>query len=257
MTLSVDWSAEIAGTLVLGAGTNSRILTRGTDWWGNLGADTQAIPRAGRDGAVFASQRQRTRTVTFALVLNNGTSALASAALTTLRSTWQPRQADTTVDVRVPGAPETTMRAYGRCGRLDVDQSWNTRGAIWATAQFDLSDPLWYGAQATHTSTTSPVIVTNSGTATTLRATVLVSGNGGTPVVSNSGDGGVITWSAALAVGAPRSIDLLAQTVTSGATDKTAETANTSTWFTLPPGANSIHFQGCSGATVVVRSAWW
>lgn len=259
MTLTADWQVEV-GALVLGAGTAYEIddAAGGIGGLGLAGIRSYDAPRGDRDGEVAVDDVYEARLLTIPVVAVGDGPAAASALVTELRAAWAAQAGEVTLDLRLPGQPETALRFYGRPRGLQEDQRLLRSGVVRALATFRALDPLRYGAAVTTaalTPGTTPVV--NAGDASTERVTITLVGSGGTPSITNAADdSGAIAWAAPLANGVTRTIDLRARTVVSGGTDRYGEVAPSSRWFRLRAGSNPITVAGCTSATLTYRPAW-
>lgn len=184
-------------------------------------------------------------------------------ALRTLKRAWKPTgPTDQELTVYAPGIGPTddTLRFYGRPRTtLDVNARMAYAGIIYALASFDALDPIGYGP-VEEASGSGTFTVTADGDERTERATVTITGNGGTPIISNATDGGGnVVFTQPLANGDTWVIDLKARTVVDGAgTDVfQGRVATSSLWFGLQPGANQLTLTGAASAAFSYRSGWW
>jgi len=258
VTITADFQADLGGVTV-GAGTLYAFEAAVPVGLGLAEVRAQDAWRGDRDGDVATDDVYDARTITLDLAVTAMTAAGAGAAIAALKAAWAARTVETTLDVRIPGTPETVLRYYGRPRGLAVDLELLLFGLARAQATFRALDPFAYGAAVTGSALTpGTATVTNAGDAPTDRVTIALVGNGGTPTVTNTTDSsGSIAWTAPLANAATRTIDLRARTVVDGSSaDKYPEVAPGSRWFRLLPGANTIVVAGCTSATFTYRPAW-
>lgn len=251
MTITADYQAELR-SLTIGAGTAYRI-TRLTGL-GTPGRSGARVARVDRPGVIIGRQQLEPAVVIFNVTIVSSSISTTGDALYDLAAAFRP-DADgdeVALDIRYPGSPETVMRLYGTPEGLS--DTWEREvGAskvLDVVATFTATDPLKYGAQVTST--------TNGGTAPTDRATITITGTGGTPSITNTSDSsGQIVWNTTLAAAATRIVNLRDKTVVDGSgVDRRGEVLNTSTWFRFQSGANSLTVSGCSQSTAL-RPAWF
>lgn len=259
MALTLDYSAE------LNAGAdNAVIIGRGSsyDWMSveGLGGTPDVndfdTARGDRDGAVGGRDRSAPRVIRFALEVVDG------GALTddfrALKQAWRPTSSDTTLDVKHPAfdTADNVLRFYGRPRGLQADiLQWHS-GWSEASATFKCLDPFGYGAEETVSDASSPASVTSAGDVATDRFTIEITGNGGTPSVTNATDEGAsVAFNTTVAGGATAVLDFRTHTMTVDGLP-TFVLAPGSRWFRLLPGANSLTFTGCASIEVVHRPAY-
>lgn len=253
MTLTADYQIEPNGSgTVLGQGTVYRILS--SSGFGRSGNQGSVTARTMAHGSSFGSLFLAAKPMIFNVALRETSASSMGSALRTLVAAWAPPTtgAEQYLDLRYPGFGETTLRMYGVFedigDQLGADIAVSKVARL--TCTFLATDPLMYGAAATTT--------TNAGNAYTDRATVTVTGTGGTPEIINTNDSnGWILWATTLAVGATRIIDMRAKTVVDGSgNDKRGELSNASNWFRFRPTTNTLSVTDCSVSTVL-RPAWY
>jgi hypothetical protein len=179
-----------------------------------------------------------------------------------LKGAWKPASTDEQLDVYVPGIgpSDHTLRFFGRPrGNMEVNLRSLYLGAIYCFCTFVALDPVGYGPLET-TAGSGTFSVTNSGDATSARATVTIAGNGGTPALVNNTDGGAdVRFSQALGGGSSLLVDLKARTVVDSSGNDAFEdnVLAASLWPRLVPGANSLTITGAASASVQHRDGWW
>jgi hypothetical protein len=211
-----------------------------------------------KHGAAGGTDRYTQRAIKIPFVITQTTDALFAAKVATLKTAWQPVDADVPLYIRL-GGPQRVY--FGRPRGLD-DSSLTYRPAFGdgkLFGQFVCLDPFAYDAASSIVEqTSSPFGLNNLGDVRSLRCTLTVRGNGGTPVITNTTDpdAGDITFNQTLAASATAEIDLYQQTALVGVTSIVDKIAISSLWFDLLPGNNVITFTGCAGIAVTWRGAY-
>ena len=214
--------------------------------------------RVSRDGAVSGTDRQGPRTIPVPLsIYLEDDPAGAMRAFRSLKRAWRPSGDEEVLRLHVPGILPEGDEAwfYGRPrGDLDPALRQLHAGQVYVRAQFVALDPVMYGPEEVQAGTT----LTNDGDTWTDRAVIEITGNGGTPSITNPDDGsGAIGWLAPLANAAVRLIDLRTFQVTDGAgVSKAGEVSSGSTWFTLQPGTNTLSVSGVGAVETTLRPGY-
>jgi hypothetical protein len=244
-------------SLTIGAGTSYPGIggTRGV--YGAPEPDAGETPRASGHGVTASLERLGRRIVRIPVIII-GTDGPSAAAMTdTLKAAWAPSDADLELALRLDG---DERRFFGRPRGVDDSRMSGIQGrggVIEVACTFVATDPLAYdSAVAVGADSSSPVVLTNLGDMHSRRVTLTVVGNGGTPVITNTTTGGVITFTSTVSAMETATIDLRDQSVTIAAAHVENRTSPASTWFGLDPGANTITFTGCASVAASVRSAW-
>jgi hypothetical protein len=227
-----------------------------------------APPVVGRDlamasehGSVTGPDRTGPRSlrVPIAVVVDEDPQG-AMQAFRTLQTAWNPTSGDQTLSVTIPGIgpSDDTLRFFGRPrGSLEPNLRAHWAGVVYCLATFVALDPVGYGPEET-VNDSGTFNVTNSGDASSRRATVTITSAAAGAKLENATDGGAFVEFA----NAPSTvvIDLLARTVVDGGGADiygTSEVLTTSTWPRLVPGANSWTLSGGGSASVSHRDGWW
>lgn len=255
MAITADWQAELR-TVTIGAGTDYPFTTpvSGLGIPAVRSRDLELADRHGSHGG--APDRLLRRILQLPVGVDGSTPADAYTKLHTLKSAWRPADSDEPFDLRLPGQPTTVVRYYGRPRAVDVDLRHLRSGWADALLTFEALDPYAYGPTDTATVVTT-LAVTNAGTVATDRITLVLEGNGGTPVITNTTAGGTIEFVSALALGVTRTLDVRARTmVDAGGADVYHELTAATSWFDLAPGANTITLSGAASVDVTWRPAW-
>lgn len=204
---------------------------------------------------------QRTLGIPIIIYRKNDPTA-AMAALRTLKTAWQPTNSGNNDDLLTVvadgiGPTNGTLSFFGRPrGGLEADLNRHHSGLINVFASFACLDPLGYGN--TESTSGTSLNINNVGDATTDRITLTVTGNGGTPVITNTTDDGrAIRFGTTLAGAATRQIDVRNKTVLNGSLDTYSELSPTNQWFDLLPGVNSVTVTGASSINITWRPAWF
>lgn len=257
MALTLPYTAEIH------AGTSSAVVfgpmdrEGGMQGFGNPEIRDSDQARGSRDGDAGGLDRHTARILRFALELDEDDGPLKSQ-LRPLKAAWRASAGDTTLDVLDPlfDTSDNILRWYGRPRMLEADTNVSDFGLIPVVFSFKCLDPFGYGAPETVTDSSSPASVTNSGDVASDRFTIAITGNGGTPVVTNTTDeAAAVAFNTTLAGGAVAVLNFRTHTMTVGGT-ATYLLAPGSTWFRLLAGANTLTFSGCASIEVVHRPAF-
>lgn len=265
MTISADWQVEIANggnTLLMGSGTDYPISMM--DGMGIHAVRTRDQMQVMKHGDVPGADHLQSRIFTITLDVWTGNPTTAGQDVyQTLMPAWRPIRSATTeatLDLRIPGLAETTLRGYVRPRGAHVvlqapDGFLGVYKGIQCIAAF--LDPVFYGA-AVNTTVTSTQSVTNAGAEETDRCTIVLTGNGGTPTLTNNSYfGKAIRWSTAVGNTVVRNIDLRGQVVTDiSGNDVTYELAASTRFFPLATGANSITLASATSAVFTHRPAY-
>lgn len=260
-SITDDWQARLVERdIVIGRGTPYPGLggIRGT---GVLRPRTGDQARGHGDGDARAVDTLPQRLLTMPVEVLGDTPAAVWANYRTLAVAWRrSRTTDLSLDVRIPGSAEQTLRFFGRPMEL-VGDPHGLKGHLATVAEFR-ADPYAYGAavvSAVDSSSPLTLLAANMGDTgcDTTRATITVVGSGGTPSIENTTYGGAIDWAVPLANAVTAVIDLHAQTMTIGGIDFTANLRATSDWFALAGGVNNtLTFTGCTSIQVTHRPAY-
>lgn len=188
--------------------------------------------------------------------------AAAMVAARQLKAAWQPARDGNddilTVEAAGLGPLNDVMTFFGRPrGGLELDLVKHYAGLITAYGSFTCLDPLGYGDEQTSGGTSFSI--NNIGTAATDRISLVITGNDGTPAISNNRDPGrVIRFGEPLTSGRTRHIDVRAKTVvTSSGDDRYDNLAPTNQWFDILPGVNNLAVTGASSISITWRPAWY
>lgn len=213
-------------------------------------------------GAAAARDYLTTRTLGIPiLIYRKDDPSAAMAAARSLKTSWQPTKNSyedvLTIESASIGPSNDIMTFFGRPrGGLDLDFEFHHKGLIRGYGSFLCLDPLGYGDEENDSGTNLSIL--NSGDATTDRIEIVLTGNGGTPTITNANDDNrAIKFGTFLANGATRQIDVRSKTVMNGSTDAYSNLSPTNQWFDLVPGTNSITVTGASSIDITWRSAWF
>lgn len=196
------------------------------------------------------------------IIYRKGNPGAAMSAARQLKAAWQPAKDGfddvLTVSAAGLGPLDDVMTFFGRPrGGLELDLVKHHAGLITAYGSFTCLDPLGYGGEQTSGGTLFSV--NNIGTAATDRISIVVTGNGGTPVITNVTDTSrAIRFGETLANGITRHIDVRAKTVVSSSgDDRYSSLSPTNQWFDILPGVNSITVTGAASISLTWRPAWY
>jgi hypothetical protein len=206
------------------------------------------------------------RTLAWRIGVDAADSSTVGANVKTLLEAWRTPGdgSEVALDVRVPGTAETVLRYYGqpRSARASTPGWANGTALVEVDCEFFASDPFAYGAEVSVTSglgatTLSSASLGDLGT-TTDRATITLSGNGSTPIVTNSTTGGFIAFGSGLGATQVAVIDLRLGTVAVNSTLTPSIVASSTTWITLQGGQdNTLTMSGAGAVTIAYRPAFW
>jgi hypothetical protein len=219
--------------------------------------ETDDVASAG-EGSFGGLDRIRNRIIRVPMIVLTGPETIQSD-LDDLKRAWRPSSATVELDLRLGG---DARRYYGRARGLDIDITRVEQGYITAVGTFDALDPFGYAtsAQAFTADSSSPIVLTNDGTAPTRRATLTIVGNGGRPELVNAADphAGTIKFRVNLAAGQTVTVNLNNLTIknSSGAHVENMLSVY-STFFLIEVGQNTIHFTNCASVSAAVRHAYY
>lgn len=221
------------------------------------------IPRYGDHGFVSGPDYLGQRTIGIPVSIHRKDDPSAAMIdFRALKTAWQPTTYDEILSITIAGygPSDDTVRFYGRPrNAIDVDLSRHYTGTINALATFVALDPVGYGPEETDPLSTGSNTVTNPGDAPTARAILSLTGNGGTPVITNQSLGGrAILFQDPIPSSETWTIDLLRQTVRDASGDDQFSTISpASTWFHLGAGDNTLVLSGVASGSITFRGGWW
>lgn len=248
------WQAEIRET-VFGAFT-SRIFT------GPIGGLGIPVPRAydldrQGDGAVGGDDPLPRRILTFPMGFEGDTAAEAWAEFRTMKQAWRKSPVDIPLGLRLPGMPEEGLLYYGRPRGFDSDLSNLKSGHAAGLLTFEALDPLGYGPLEELGPGAGPFTVDNVGDET-VDVVLTVTGDGGTPEITNADDGGAtILFGEPLGIGAVRVLSTKDRTnLDEYGFNVPAELSPGAQWFRLVPGENEISLSGAASLAIEFRPGY-
>lgn len=252
------WQASLRET-VFGASTSFPFV-------GPIGGLGLPVPRTfdldrHGDGAVGADDPLPRRVLTFPIGFgaDGSTSPAAAGALVqTMKSAWRRSPVDLELGLYLPGFAGELVY-FGRPRGLDLDLAHLKSGYSSGLFTFEALDPLGYGEAIEYAADAGPITVENPGDATTDRAVVTIVGNGGTPELSNAGDGGnAIFFANAVGVGEVLELNLHDRTIIDAFdVDRFADLSPYSTWFRFTPGDNELTLTGAATVAVTFRPGFY
>lgn len=255
-----EWTADLAGTFVIGAGTDYIVSRNVFTGLGIPDVRDQDLPRGDFDGDEAGFDSLPPRRLSFPVEIVEATPAAANQSLSALKAAWAAhRRSDTYLDLHLPGGPSSSgvLRFYGRPREVAVDLSELHAGHIEAKPAFHALDPYGYGPEETVSDSSSPAAVTSAGDVPTDRFTIEIVGDGGTPVItSTTDDDSTVSFAVPLAAAAVAVLDFRGHSVTVDGNDAYDQLAAGPRWFRLLPGANSITFTGCASVEIVHEPAY-
>lgn len=264
--MTCDLRAELNGLTIDGADEDATYVLLADSISGLGLPETRVadLERADDHGSVAGQDFAQPRALRIPVAINTPEDPRAAwAALRALKVAWRPTgPTDDVLAIYAPGIgpSDDTLRFHGRPRTaLDVNLRMVHAGIIYALATFMALDPIGYGP-AEADSGSGTFSVTNAGDARTERATIVITGNGGTPAIANATDGGGnVLFTQALPAAATWTIDLKARTVVDSAGDDVfpGNVAPSSLWFGLQPGANQLTLTGAASAALSFQSGWW
>jgi hypothetical protein len=254
--ITTDWQARLVERdFLIGRGTNYPGIG-GIRGLGILEPRRSDQARGHRDGDARGPDRYPARNLFAPVEVIGDTPALVWANYRALAVAWRRSDVDLELAVRIPGGAETSLSFFGRPTGLPGDPH-GLKGHLTTAAEFRC-DPLAYGAPVVSaTDSSSPLTITAAtlGEADTDRAVLTVVAAGGTPVVTNTTTGGVISFAGA--VTGTYVIDLRAQTVTKAGVNRDQDITAGSPWFDLAGGVNNvITFTGATSVQITHRPAY-
>ena len=194
-----------------------RILQPGISGLGAPPVNGSDLGQASEHGSVSGPDRTGPRSlrIPIAVVVDEDPQG-AMQAFRTLQTAWNPVSGDQTLSVTIPGVgpSDDTLRFFGRPrGSLEPNLRAHWAGVVYCLATFVALDPVGYGPEET-VNDSGTFAVTNSGDASSRRATVTITSAAATCKLENTTDGGAFIEFA----DAPSTvvIDLYARTVVDG-----------------------------------------
>lgn len=188
---------------------------------------------------------------------------VAERNLDVLKRAWRPSNDVVELDLRFAG-PE--RRFFGRCRGLEIDLTRIDQGIVYADGTFDALEWLAYDTgviEPEEPTLSSPVAIPNLGNVATTRCVLTVTGNGGTPVISNDDDPfkGFIRFRKPLPNGVSVRINLSTLRTVTNTEDRIPcdeYISPLSTFFVIEPDpvGNTVTFTGCASIGFRVRSAY-
>lgn len=182
---------------------------------------------------------------------DNARSASAWAKARSLLDVWVPDGTEQALDYRIPGTPEQTMRLYGQALGVTAAGWGLTEGHQRWDLDFLATDPLAYGAEQNQSGTT-PQVIAVAGNMPTSRATIALTGNGSTAVLTI----GTAVVRVTITNTETWTVDLRTLQVRDASGDVAAETLVDSEWPVLGPGSTSIACTNVTDIDVTWRPAW-
>lgn len=262
MTLTEMFSAELR-SLVMGPGTNYPITSPIDGLFvvpllsDDLVADDRLSPGTDRLGGRVLAWRMM-------VTPDDGdvTAAATADLLTALVTAWRRSSADVPLDVLVPGT-SWPRRFYGRPrlpGGVNIDSLVD--GIAHLDVVFVCSDPLGYGDSDTSASVAGVATIdaVDAGDlgADSPRVTLTIVGDGGTPTVTHSPSGGVITFAAVLPDTHVAVIDCLTGAVTIQASPAPTALTAASVLPKVTGGvANTCTVANATSLSVAYRPGFW
>lgn len=260
-TLTVDWQAAIRSQ-TFGAGTA----------WQNLGAIDglgYTVPAGtrttgGTDGSLAGRDRLGSRLLHLPFLVTGTNPANTWANFRTLAVSMRRSSGpDVELDLRWPGCPtsDSTMRFYGRPLGVSAPMPTLKSGYLQTLATFEATDPQGYGPAVVTTGTTGATVTAahlGDLEADTVRATVAITGNGGTPSLVNTTDNNrFLTMNKTLAGSAVYTIDLRTLEVLLGSSSADADLVSAS-GFKFHGGINNVlTLSGAASLSVSAQPAYW
>jgi phage-related protein len=267
---TADWQIELLGrNLLMGAGTSYEV--RAAAGFGGLIDSpmlrTNDTERVSANGTLLGTTRHTGRVLTWRVGIDATTSTSVTQTVRTLLREWRPPSdgSEMAIDVRVPGLPETTVRFYGQPrAAVSSNSNWgNAQSLVEVDCEFFVSDPYAYGAPVLESGFTAGTFTVAGSTlgdvgTETSRVSLSITGSGGTPVLTNVTQGGVISFATALAAGTVAVVDLHSGTVTVGGSFAPQVISPASTWMRLTGGTtNTLVLSGGSSVDISYGPAYW
>lgn len=244
------------------------------------------VPRANQQGVFAQSEWMNGRLVVFDFWVIADSISQAEQLIQVAKAAFAPTPNDdpVTLTLEMTNTP-TAYVLFGKPrGVVSSPANMLRRGKMRVRAEFLATDPRLYASTATVISTgvatsvggltfpaSAPFVFGSAGTGGVLDATntgtfetpysLLFTGPLTAPAVSHLAQSRTLNLSgASLAAGETLVVDSTSKTVLlSGTASRYSWLANTSQWFTLAPGANSLRFTAASGTgtcQISYRNAW-
>lgn len=221
------------------------------------------VDRLGTHGSTSGADYLGSRVIGIPVMIHHRDDVdAAMSSLRKLRAMWRPALSDELLSVTIPGygPADNTMRFWGRPrGSLSVDLALLHTGTVSAYASFSALDPIGYGPLTTVSLSSGANNIVVTGDAPSSRATIELTGNGGTPTIINTTHASrQVIFQAPIPSGQVWTLDLHRQTLRNASgTDMFSAIAPTSSWFHLLGGANSISLSGVASGSMTYRGGWW
>lgn len=255
MLLLADWEISLPDQeLLLSAEYGLALDLEGLEGW--LGAPSFTVDDERRvgPGVVSGSAWPGPKLLLANIQATAGSGADVGALVDGVAAAWQPPVVGILpVEYRLPGAPETVMRAYGQPRAFETDSHAWEAGLIRLRLEYLATDPLAYGVErdSEHQEGTVTVLSADAGRKPSDRLSIEIIGDGGTPTVENSA-GGSITFTGALAAAEVWTVDVRTGEVAGG-----GAVASGSPWLRIEPGEdNEYTHSGCESIRLVWRPAY-
>lgn len=256
MTITQTGQAEL-GSVLMGAGTNYlwRDVPRGLSSEDVQGSDHQPV---GVDGFTASRDWRPKRTIVVELWLTGDDVNQRVSRLDTLQAAWSPTSSDTTLTVRLDGwGGDHLGTFYGRPRGVKWDPEMiRFRQRIPVDCTFECTDPNRYGTAVT-VSASASIVVNNSGNVASPRCTLAVTGNGGTPIVTNTTDPDVGTVAFRTTTASVVTLNLKTQAVTVSGANRADLVSPACLWFAIAAGNNTITATSCSSVAVTSFQPAW
>lgn len=256
--ITQDWQARIVDRdFVIGRGTNYPGIGA-IEGIGILPPTSDPSPRWG-DGDTFGRDRLGNRVITLPVRTIGDTDAGRWSNYRALAVAWRRAMTELELQLRIPGSAETIVSYFGRPGSLP-GAPHGLKLTVDTVAEFHAL-PYAYGAARTLTAilAASPLTIPTAGDpeTNTDRAVITITGNGGTPTITNTTTGGAVAFNRALAGGATYILDLHTQTAVKAGVSSPDHMTPTSDWFTLTGNINNLlAFTGAASISVTWRPAY-
>jgi hypothetical protein len=260
VALTEAWQAEIR-SLVMGAGSDYPFVSP-VDGLFAVPLRTDDLPAFDRTNP--ATDWTAARILSWRTGVDGTDPDDASDLAQALAAAWRrATSSEVTLDLWIPGT-DWQRRFYGRprlpAGAANLEHL--RTGWVEVDVEFHCLDPFGYGAVVSDTANTGTfsILAADLGDvgADTDRATIIITGNGGTPKLTNNTTGGVIEFASTLANAAEANIDLRTGAVTVAGSPAPQAIDAASTWMRLAGGVtNSLTLTGATSVDIGYRPAYW
>ena len=247
------WSVTL-GSWVAQPGTNIYIDTPGPTGFGGSASRNSDMPRGMLPGSVSGRDVPDATVGQVPILIDFDNAVDAWNALEVMRGVWTPDRA-AEVPVTFGDVRGEDRTYYGRPdGLRSADLTYIDQGLVSALVAFRCLDPYAYGPAVTSSLAGT---FTSSGTKTSDRAVMTVTGNGSTPTITNTNTGTVTQFNRSIGSGAVVVLDGRNRTAVDGTGGAvTFPLTVPSGWPAVAAGSNTYTVSGATSVSLVWQPAY-